>query len=134
LKAHREAAEWTRAELAARLQYSESLIAAIEGQDRVPQKEFAVKSDEDVFKLFNNTVFPGLFQTEDYARSILEKVGWRKSSFSGTNGAECVAAASHDGAVLVRDTKDTKQRGRSRVHRYTAEEWRAFVAAIRTAR
>jgi hypothetical protein len=56
---------------------------------------------------------------------------WRKSSFSGTNGGECVEAGSHDGAVLVRDTK---QHGRGLVHRYTAAEWRAFVAAVKTAR
>jgi transcriptional regulator with XRE-family HTH domain len=107
LKAHREAAGWTRAELAARILYSESLIAAIESQDRVPQPEFAAKCDE-VFqtpgtfqrqeqklhgvpfssgfrpfgpyeadavaiKLFHNTLFPGMFQTEEYARAILEK-------------------------------------------------------------
>ena len=107
LKAHREAAGWTRAELAARLQYSEARIAAIESQHRVPQEEFAAKCDE-VFKtpgtfrrqemklhgvpfssgfrpfgpyeadavaikLFHNTLFPGLFQIEEYARAILEK-------------------------------------------------------------
>jgi transcriptional regulator with XRE-family HTH domain len=106
LKAWREAAGWTRAELSARLNYSESLIAAIEGQERVPQKEFAAKCDEVfetpgtfkrleeklhgvpftsgirpfapyestavVLRLFELTLFPGLFQTEDYARAVLE--------------------------------------------------------------
>ena len=59
---------------------------------------------------------------------------WRKSSFSGPNGGDCVEAASHDGAVLVRDTKQTRQHGRGLVHRYAADEWRAFVAAVKTAR
>jgi len=108
LRAHREARGWTRAELAAELQYSESLIAQIESRDRVPQKEFAAKCDEvfkipgtfkrlerklhgvpfsagfrpfepyesaaTTLKLFEHTIFPGLFQSEDYARSILEKL------------------------------------------------------------
>lgn len=107
LRAHREARGWTRAELAAQLQYSESLIAQIESCDRVPQKAFALKCDEvfkapgtfkrlerklhgvpfsagfrpfepyeavaATLKLFEHTVFPGLFQTEDYARALLEK-------------------------------------------------------------
>jgi hypothetical protein len=56
---------------------------------------------------------------------------WRKSSFSGPNGGDCVEAADRDGAVLVRDTK---QNGRGLVYRFTADEWRAFVAAVKTAR
>jgi hypothetical protein len=31
---------------------------------------------------------------------------WRKSSYSGGNGGDCVETASDDGAVLVRDTTD----------------------------
>ena len=53
---------------------------------------------------------------------------WRKSSYSGNGGGDCVEVAAHDGMILVRDTKD---HGRGPVHRYTAAEWRAFVAAIR---
>jgi len=53
---------------------------------------------------------------------------WRKSSFSG-NGGNCVEVGqSGDGVILVRDTKD---HARGPVHRYTAEEWRAFVAGVR---
>jgi hypothetical protein len=37
--------------------------------------------------------------------------------------------AGHDGTVLVRDTKD---RGRGPVQRYTSDEWRAFVAGVRS--
>jgi hypothetical protein len=53
---------------------------------------------------------------------------WRKSSYSGNGG--CVETADRDGAVLVRDTKD---HGRGPVHRYTAAEWRAFIANVKRA-
>ena len=51
---------------------------------------------------------------------------WRKSSYSGDNGGECVEVAT-TGAVLVRDTAD---RGGA-VLSFTADAWRAFIAAIR---
>lgn len=53
---------------------------------------------------------------------------WRKASASGTQGGNCVEVADRDGAVLVRDTKE-----RGAVQRYTAAEWRAFVARARVA-
>jgi Domain of unknown function (DUF397) len=31
---------------------------------------------------------------------------WHKSSYSGSNGGECVEVGSHHGRVLVRDTRD----------------------------
>ena len=53
---------------------------------------------------------------------------WRKSSFSGNGGGNCVEVGQDaDGTILVRDTKD---RGRP-AHRYTLAEWRAFVAGMR---
>ena len=51
---------------------------------------------------------------------------WRKSSYSGDNGGECVEVAAA-GAVLVRDTTD---RGGS-VLTFTAVAWREFTATIR---
>ncbi|HYY19693.1 MAG TPA: DUF397 domain-containing protein [Streptosporangiaceae bacterium] len=51
---------------------------------------------------------------------------WRKSSYSGDNGGECVEVTAA-GAVLVRDTADR----RGPVLTFTAEAWRAFIAAIR---
>jgi hypothetical protein len=39
----------------------------------------------------------------------VETVGsapWRKSSYSGTNGGDCVEAADMEGRILVRDTTD----------------------------
>jgi Domain of unknown function (DUF397) len=61
----------------------------------------------------------------------MERIGnlrWRKSSYSGNGGASCVEVADHDGMILVRDTKD---HGRGPIHRYTTDEWRAFVAGVR---
>jgi hypothetical protein len=51
---------------------------------------------------------------------------WRKRSYSGDNGGECVEAATA-GAVLVRDTADRS----GPVLTFTAKAWRAFTAAIR---
>ena len=51
---------------------------------------------------------------------------WRKSSYSGSNGGECVEVAA-TGAVLVRDTADRT----GPVLTFTVEAWRAFTAAIR---
>jgi hypothetical protein len=48
---------------------------------------------------------------------------WRKASYSG-NGANCVEAGSVPGAILVRDTKD-RQRGP--VLRFSANAWRRFT-------
>ncbi len=50
---------------------------------------------------------------------------WRKSSYSGSNGGECVEVATA-GAVLVRDTAD---RG-GPVLTFTADAWLAFTATI----
>jgi Domain of unknown function (DUF397) len=51
---------------------------------------------------------------------------WRKSTYSGDNGGECVEVAMA-GAVLVRDT--TNRTGP--VLTFTAEAWRAFTATIK---
>ncbi len=51
---------------------------------------------------------------------------WRKSSYSGDNGGECVEVAAAE-AVLVRDTAD---RG-GLVLAFTTDVWRAFTATIR---
>jgi Domain of unknown function (DUF397) len=36
----------------------------------------------------------------------IDSAPWRKSSYSGTNGGDCVEAADLDGRILVRDTTD----------------------------
>ena len=56
------------------------------------------------------------------------ELSWRKSSFSGSSGGECVEVAEHDGHVLVRDTK---AHGRGPVHLFTPTEWLAFLTRMR---
>jgi Domain of unknown function (DUF397) len=51
---------------------------------------------------------------------------WRKSSYSGDNGGECIEVATA-GDVLVRDTADR----RGPVLTFAADAWRAFTATIR---
>jgi hypothetical protein len=59
----------------------------------------------------------------------IDALRWRKSSFSGNGGASCVEVASHDGMILVRDTKD---HGRDPVHRCSPDKWRAFMMSVRS--
>ena len=47
---------------------------------------------------------------------------WRKSSYSGTNGGQCVEVTA-TGHVLVRDTKDRA----GVVLAFSAETWRKFT-------
>jgi hypothetical protein len=58
-------------------------------------------------------------------------LGWRKSSYSGNGGESCVEVAGRGSVILVRDTKD---HGRGQVHRFTTEEWHAFVAGLKATR
>ena len=51
---------------------------------------------------------------------------WRKSSYSGSNGGECVEVATA-GAILVRDTADRN----GPVLTFTPDAWRAFTTSIR---
>jgi len=51
---------------------------------------------------------------------------WRKSSYSGDNGGECIEVATAE-AVLVRDTTDRN----GPVLTFTADAWRSFTATIR---
>ena len=51
---------------------------------------------------------------------------WRKSSYSGSNGGECVEVATAD-AVLVRDTADRN----GPILTFNPDAWRAFTTAIR---
>ncbi len=51
---------------------------------------------------------------------------WRKSSYSGDNGGECVEVAAA-GDVAVRDTADRSGPALA----FTADAWRTFTATIR---
>ncbi len=53
--------------------------------------------------------------------------GWRKSTYSGGNGGDCVETASGDGVVMVRDTTDRD----GGTLAFPAEAWRAFAAEIK---
>jgi hypothetical protein len=57
-------------------------------------------------------------------------LAWVKSSYSGSQGGNCVEAAANGvGRVLVRDTKD---RGGA-VLEFRASRWREFSASLKTA-
>jgi hypothetical protein len=51
---------------------------------------------------------------------------WRKSSYSGNGGQNCVEVAG-DGTILVRDTTD---RGGAMLA-FTADAWMVFTASLR---
>ena len=51
---------------------------------------------------------------------------WRKSSYSGSNGGDCVEVADGTAVVLVRDTKDP-----SVMLTFSAAAWQRFAAALR---
>jgi hypothetical protein len=52
---------------------------------------------------------------------------WRKSSYSGNGGANCVETGNTPGTVLVRDTTDRDSGTLS----FTASAWRAFTANVK---
>jgi hypothetical protein len=58
----------------------------------------------------------------------LTSQSWRKSSYSGGQGGECVEVASGPGMVAIRDTKD---QGAGLVLRMTAGAWQAFTTSIK---
>lgn len=54
-------------------------------------------------------------------------VTWRKSSYSGSNGGQCVEVAA-SGRILVRDTQDRA----GAVLSFTSRAWRAFAARVKS--
>lgn len=48
---------------------------------------------------------------------------WRKSSYSGSDGGQCVEIAASPGTIHVRDSKDKA----GPTLAFTASEWAAFV-------
>lgn len=53
---------------------------------------------------------------------------WRKSSYSGNGGANCVEAGAIPGAILIRDTKHT---GRGPVLCFTPAAFADFTIRLR---
>ena len=56
----------------------------------------------------------------------VDTVGWRTSSYSGTNG-NCVEVASAAGTVLMRDTKDRDGIALS----VPGQVWASFIASLK---
>jgi Domain of unknown function (DUF397) len=58
----------------------------------------------------------------------LNSAEWRKSSYSSSNGGQCVEVASNlPGVIAVRDSKNPEGGALS----LTPEQWRAFLAGAR---
>jgi hypothetical protein len=58
----------------------------------------------------------------------LDNVIWRKSSYSGSNGGDCVEVAMLPGhSRAVRDSKDPGGPNLT----FSREEWRAFTSSIK---
>ena len=53
--------------------------------------------------------------------------GWRKSSYSTSNGGNCVEVAGQESRVLVRDTKDRT----GPMLRFAPEAWRRFAELVK---
>lgn len=62
---------------------------------------------------------------------MTSEVSWRKSTYSGGSGGNCVELASQGGQVLVRDTK---QAGTGPELTFSASAWRRFVSRRRLVR
>jgi hypothetical protein len=59
---------------------------------------------------------------------LLANVIWRKSSYSGSNGGDCVQVAMlPDSRLAVRDSKDPD----GPVLTFTPAEWRTFTSAVK---
>jgi hypothetical protein len=52
---------------------------------------------------------------------------WRKSSYSGNGGSDCVEVADDENHVLVRDTKNRP----GAVVRFSPAAWRTFANQVR---
>ncbi len=55
---------------------------------------------------------------------------WRKSSYSGGSGSDCVEVAPRPGGLLVRDSKDPS----GGVLSFPAAAWSAFAEDVRNGR
>ena len=59
----------------------------------------------------------------------LDNVIWRKSSYSGSNGGDCVEVADKlpEAVVAVRDSKDPHGPNLT----FSRDEWRAFTTSVK---
>jgi len=58
---------------------------------------------------------------------MTDSTAWRKSSYSGGSGGNCVEVADAPSVVMVRDAKN-RDRG---TLAFTADAWEAFTASLR---
>lgn len=58
---------------------------------------------------------------------MTNELSWRKSSYSGGSGGNCVEVADHDRRVLVRDTKDRP----GPVLQFSPAAWRRFADQLK---
>jgi hypothetical protein len=56
----------------------------------------------------------------------IDSAPWRKSSYSGTNGGDCVEAADLDARILVRDTTDRD----GAVLSVSPDAWHRFTGSL----
>ena len=54
---------------------------------------------------------------------------WRKSSYSGNNGGNCIEVAAATDRVLIRDSKDSAGPRLA----FTPDAWQAFAEAVKDA-
>jgi Domain of unknown function (DUF397) len=59
---------------------------------------------------------------------MTSEMSWRKSSYSGGSGGNCVEVADQAGRVLVRDTKEN---GTGPTLRFSVDAWRRFAGQVR---
>jgi hypothetical protein len=55
------------------------------------------------------------------------EISWRKSSYSGSQGGNCVEVADRPSRVLIRDTTDRQ----GPILRFTADAWRRFADRVK---
>jgi hypothetical protein len=55
-------------------------------------------------------------------------MNWRKSSYSGNGGSNCVSVGNDVSRVLIRDTK---QNGTGPVLRFSPDAWRRFADRVK---
>lgn len=57
----------------------------------------------------------------------MTRAAWRKSTYSGNSGGNCVEVASTRGAVAVRDSKAPERPALA----FTPEHWQAFTRRVK---
>ena len=57
----------------------------------------------------------------------MNQTRWRKSTYSSSNGGACIEVAAADGAVALRDSKDTG----GPVLAFGRQAWEAFAVTVK---